>query len=66
MQLANDNQLYKPILYIIKITEFKMPNIMTPCHLNSGANKIVADVMGPTLLKYREVLQGHFKCKENN
>jgi len=55
--LTNDNQLYKTILYIIKIT---------PCHPNSVANKIVADVMGPTLLKLGEVLQGHFNSKENN
>lgn len=66
MQLTSDNQLYKTILYVTKITDFKMPNIKTLCHLNSGANKIAADVMRPTLLKLREVLQGHFNCKENN
>jgi hypothetical protein len=43
-----------------------MSNIKTHCHLSSGANKIVADVTRPTLLKLREVLQGHFNCKENN
>jgi hypothetical protein len=66
MQLANDNQLYRTILYILRIIDFKMPNIKTPYHLNSGANKIVADVKRPTLLKIREFLQGHLNCKENN
>jgi hypothetical protein len=42
-----------------------MPNIKTRCHLNSGANKIVADVLRPTLLKLREVLQGHLHFKES-
>jgi len=51
-------------VYIIKITDYKTPNIKTPCHLSSGANKIVADVMRPKLLKFREVLQGHFNCKQ--
>jgi hypothetical protein len=38
-----------------------MPNIKTPYRLNSGANKNEADVKRTTLLKIREVFQGHFK-----
>ena len=43
-----------------------MSNINTHCHLNSGANNVVADVVRPTLLTLREVLERHFNCKEKN